>query len=563
MSFEESAVRPVGARRRLIGDIAVALGFASREEIEDAVAEARLRGVPTGQVLLDRKVLRADELAQVLAERFEVPYVDLSTLEPDMGAVSLLTPEAVRRYEALPIGFEKDGCLLLAMADPANVLTIDDVTMITGRRVKVLAAASDDIVQLASRLHQLGEAIEDIGEEELESEQEVALGGVDSEAPIVKLVHSLIAQAVAQGASDIHISPGEGETAVQLRVDGVLHRCATVRKRMTAGVISRIKIMGELDISERRVPQDGRFALTVNGSRVDIRVVTLPLIYGEGAVLRILNGSSEVSDLSSLGMGEREMALFSSAIERPNGAVLVTGPTGSGKSTTLYAALSALSGGERSVLSIEDPVEVRLKGVRQIQVSTKVGVTFATGLRSMLRADPDVIMVGEIRDRETATIAVEAALTGHLLLSTLHTRDAPGALGRLIDMGIEPFLVAGAVDCVLAQRLVRLLCPHCKHATKLPDALLNRLGVVRSEAFDPAGCPRCNGTGYRGRIGVYEVMALSEEMRSALMEKRRLTEIRAIAEKEGMSRLRDDGLEKVRRGLTSIVEIERMTASVL
>lgn len=563
IGFEERAARPEGARRRLIGDIAVDLGFAERGQIEQAVLEARERGMPTGQVLIERKVLREDELAQVLAERFGVPYIDLSTLEPDMGAVTLLSADAVRRYQAIPIGFAEDGSLMLAMADPTNVLTADDVAMITGRRVKVLAAASEDIAQLSARLHQMGDAIEDVVEDEPELEQPSLTEGVDSDAPIVKLVHSLIGQAVAQGASDIHISPQEGDTSVEFRVDGVLHRSATVRRRLTAGVISRIKIMAELDISERRLPQDGRFALTVEGSRVDIRVVTLPLVHGEGAVLRILDGVSAVEDFAALGMQAADEALFQAAIARPHGAVLVTGPTGSGKSTTLYAALGALGGGERSVLTIEDPVEARLPGVKQIQVSPKAGVTFATGLRSMLRADPDVIMVGEIRDRDTAQIAVEAALTGHLVLSTLHTRDAPSALGRLIDMGIEPFLVSAAIDCVLAQRLMRVLCPHCKQPTSLPEELLARYRLTREEAFDPVGCPRCAGTGYRGRIGVYEAMSVSEELRAALMQRPTLEQMSAIAERSGMRRLRDDGLQKVRSGITSIAEVERMTASVL
>jgi len=549
----------------LIGDIAVDLGFATREEIEGAVQLASERGVPTGQVLLERKVLRDDELARVLAQRFEVEYVDLSAIEPDMGAATLLSAEAVRRYHAIPVSFEEDGTLLLAMADPANVLTADDVMMITGRRVKIAAAAANDIAQLAARLDQVAGSIEDFTEPESEGEDEAELlmEQADKDAPIIKLVHSLIAQAVTQGASDIHINPQEGDTEVELRVDGVLHRAATVKRRLTPSVVSRIKIMAELDISERRKPQDGRFAVTVEGSRVDIRVVTLPLVHGEGVVLRILDGVTNVRELSSLGMQDRERDLMEAAIQRPHGAILVTGPTGSGKSTTLYAALSALGSGPRSVITIEDPVEARLPGIKQIQVSAKAGITFETGLRSMLRADPDVIMVGEIRDRPTAQIAIEAALTGHLVISTLHTRDAPSALSRLMDMGIEPFLVSGAIDCVIAQRLIRLLCSHCKAPSTLPDSVLTRYGLQGVETWQAVGCPRCGGSGYRGRIGVYEVMSVTEEMKSSLLRRKGMEEISALAERQGMRRLRDDGLEKVRAGLTSIEEIERMTASVL
>jgi type IV pilus assembly protein PilB len=553
------------ARRpgRLLGDIAVDLGFATREDVEMAALAARERGVPTGQVLVERKVMRQDQLARVLAERFGVPYVDLSATEVDMGVASMLSPEAIRRYQAIPIGLDQDGVLLLAMADPANVLTADDVAMITGKRVRVLAASVEDVLQIAGRFEGIAESIDEIAAVEPEDEEQTLAESADADAPIIKLVHSLIAQAVAQGASDIHITPQEGDTEVELRVDGVLHRAATIRRRMTPGVISRIKIMADLDISERRVPQDGRLALTVDSSRVDIRVVTLPLVGGEGAVLRILDGGAVVRELSSLGIAPRELQALQSALARPHGAVLVTGPTGSGKSTTLYGALGALAGGERSVITIEDPVESRIPGTKQIQVTPRSGMSFATGLRSMLRADPDVIMVGEIRDAATAQIAVEAALTGHLLLSTLHTRDAPSALSRLIDMGIEPFLVSAAVDCVIAQRLVRLLCPHCKQPLQLSEQVAERYGLHGAQAFEPGGCQRCASTGYRGRIGVYEVMSMSQELKGLVMERARVQEIARVAEQQGMRRLREDGLQKVRQGLTSIAEIERIAASAL
>jgi type IV pilus assembly protein PilB len=321
--------------------------------------------------------------------------------------------------------------------------------------------------------------------------------------------------------------------------------------------------MGDLDISEKRVPQDGRFALTVDGRRVDIRVVTLPLVYGEGVVLRILDKGAVIDGLQSLGMPEDALAHFSGAIKKPNGAVLVTGPTGSGKSTTLYAALDELNDGERSILTIEDPVEQRIGGIKQMQIAPKAGVTFDVGLRSMLRADPDVIMVGEIRDRETAHIAVEAALTGHLVLSTLHTRDAPSGLGRLIDMGIEPFLVSSAVDCIVAQRLVRMLCKHCKKQQAVPESVLAEHGLQGATVFDAVGCSRCGGTGYRGRVGVYEVMPVSERIRALILERASVDVMVSVAISEGMRRLRDDALQKVRDGVTSIAEVERMTSSLL
>ncbi|HEX9482366.1 MAG TPA: GspE/PulE family protein, partial [Solirubrobacteraceae bacterium] len=441
-----------GRSTRMIGEVAVDLGFADLETVEEAVAAARAQGRPTGLVLVERGILRHDQLARVVAERFGLDFVDLSVYDLDMGAVNLISVDAAKRYQAVPVGYSEDASLVLAMANPTNVLTIDDIGMMTGRRIRPAAASVEDLNLLLARLTSMDESIADLSDEEAEEAEDAAgalVDEADNDAPIIKLVHSIVAQAIQQGASDIHVNPEEGDTRVLFRVDGVLTPAATVKRKMAAGVVSRIKILAELDISERRVPQDGRFALTVEGRRVDIRVVTLPLVHGEGAVLRILDKSVVVDGLESLGMQDAELDRFRGAIQRPNGAVLVTGPTGSGKSTTLYAALPVVNDGDRSVLTIEDPVEQRIAGIKQMQIAPKAGVTFEVGLRSMLRADPDVIMVGEIRDRQTARIAIEAALTGHLVLSTLHTRDAPSALGRLIDMGIEPFLVSSAVDCIV------------------------------------------------------------------------------------------------------------------
>ncbi len=554
-----------GRSTRMIGEVVVDLGFAERDTVEEAVALARSQGRPTGLVLVEQGVLRHDQLARVVAERFGLDYIDLAVYELDMGAVSLLSADAAKRYQAVPVGFTDDGSVLLAMADPTNVLTIDDVAMMTGRRVRAAAASAEDLDLLLARLTRMDASIEDIVEDEGQDDADADLhvDEADSDAPVIKLVHSLVAQAVEQGASDIHLNPEEGDTRVQFRIDGVLHPAATVKRKMAMGVVSRIKIMADLDISEKRVPQDGRFALTVDRRRVDIRVVTLPLVYGEGVVMRILDKGATIQSLDSLGMQVAELEKFTQAIHRPNGAVLVTGPTGSGKSTTLYAALAALNDGDRSILTIEDPVEQRIPGIKQMQIAPKAGVTFDVGLRSMLRADPDVIMVGEIRDRETAHIAVEAALTGHLVLSTLHTRDAPSALGRLIDMGIEPFLVSSAIDCIVAQRLVRMLCKHCKRPLTVSEAVLAEHGLQGAETYEAVGCSRCGNSGYRGRMGLYEVMTVSERIRALILERASVDDMVALAVGEGMLRLRDDGIEKVREGLTSIAEIERMTASLL
>jgi type IV pilus assembly protein PilB len=550
---------------RLIGDVVVDLGYATREQVEDAVELARAQRKPTGQVLVEQGILRHDQLARVVAERYGLDYIDLSVYELDMGAVNLLEMEAIRRYRAVPVGFLEDGALLLAMADPTNVLTVDDVAMLTGRRVRASAASIEDLNILITRLSRVEQSVEAIAEHELEaeSEKELLVDEADRDAPVIKLVHSIIGEAVEQGASDIHVDPGEQDMKVLLRVDGVLTQAATLKRSMAASVISRVKIMGEMDISERRLPQDGRFALNVAGRRVDVRVTTLPLVHGEGAYLRILDQGATVRELESLGMQRTEQDRFAYAIGRPGGAVLVTGPTGSGKSTTLYAALGAINDGARSIITIEDPVESRIAGVKQMQVSPKAGMTFAGGLRAMLRADPDVIMVGEIRDRETAHIAVEAALTGHLVLSTLHTRDAPSALGRLIDMGIEPFLISSAIDCIVAQRLVRMLCPHCRQPSKTPESLHAEYGLCAGEAFDAEGCSRCSQSGYRGRVGIYEVMPIGEELRQLVLDRASVDEIAAAAERGGMRRMREDGIAKVRAGQTSIAEIERLTASVL
>ncbi len=551
-----------GRSERLIGDVVVDLGFARRETVEQAVAVAREQGRTTGQILLESGAVRHDQLARALAERFGVDFIDLSVFEIDMGAVNLVPADVAKRYQAVPVGFLPDRTVLLAMADPTNVLTLDEISMITGMKIRPAAAAAEDLAALIGRLGRLDETVAEV-EEPAEEELEVSLQeGPAGDAPIVKLVHSIIAQAVEQGASDIHCNPEPGDMQVLFRIDGVLTPAATIARSMSAGVVSRVKIMASLDIAERRVPQDGRLAVTIDGRRVDVRVVTLPLVKGEGVVMRILDTAAVVRDLESLGMHGAQLERFVAAVGKPYGAVLVTGPTGSGKSTTLYGALGIINDGQRSILTIEDPVESQITGIKQMQVAPKAGVTFASGLRSMLRADPDVIMVGEIRDRETAEIAVQAALTGHLVLSTLHTRDAVSAITRLVDMGIEPFMVAAAIDCVVAQRLARTLCGQCKRPAELSDAVRAEHGLQDAQVFEPAGCIRCGWAGYHGRVGLYEVMPVTEEIRRLVLERRGADEIAAAAARVGMRSMREDGIEKVRQGLTSLVEVGRVTSAV-
>jgi type IV pilus assembly protein PilB len=558
--------RRSGRSARMIGEVVVDLGLADQQTVEACVELARSEGRPTGAVLVEQGVLRHDQLARVVAERFGLDYVDLSVYELDVSATHLIDPQVCRRYRAVPIGFSVEGAVLLAMADPTNVLTIDDITMMTGRRIRPVAASQEDLTLLLSRLTKLDESIDAIADDAAQGEDEgdpLAIDEAGGDAPIIKLVHSIVAQAIHRGASDIHLNPEDGDWKVVFRVDGVLTQAATIKRKMAKGVVSRMKIMAEIDISVKRVPQDGRFALTVDGRRVDVRVVTLPLAHGEGVVMRILDKGVSIQGMDTLGMPEPELERVTSAIHRPNGAVLVTGPTGSGKSTTLYAGLVELNDGQRSIITIEDPVEQRIEGIKQMQIHPKAGVTFDVGLRSILRADPDVIMVGEIRDRETAHIAIEAALTGHLVLSTLHTRDAPSGLGRLIDMGIEPFLVSSAIDCIVAQRLVRVLCPHCKREQKVSDAVLAEHDLAGVTVLEPVGCKRCGGSGFRGRVGVYEVLTVTEPIRQLILERASVDAMVEVAEGEGMRRLRENGLDLVRDGTTSIAEIERMTTSLL
>jgi type IV pilus assembly protein PilB len=556
-----------GSSSRFLTDVIVDMGLASRGLVEEAVESSRGLGTTPERVLLDAGALTRDGLSRALAERYGLDYLDLGAFSVDMSAANLVTTTAAKRYQAVPVAFADKRTLLVAMADPANVLAVDDIAIMTGYEVRVAVAPPDDIAGLISRLDRLEDVVSD--SHELEEEQGGVAEVVDlhetaEDAPVVKLVNQIVAQAVERGASDVHLAPDGRELRVRFRIDGVLQDVTTVPRRMAAGVISRVKIMAELDIAERRLPQDGRVGLAVDGRHVDLRVVTLPSVHGEALVLRVLDKDSVVVELDKLGMAEPERERFERAFNETHGAVLVTGPTGSGKSTTLYAALQRLNTAEKNIITVEDPVEYEIAGLTQVQVSPKVGLTFATGLRSMVRADPDVIMVGEIRDRETAQIAVESALTGHLVLSTLHTNDAPSAITRLVEMGIEPFLVASALDCVVAQRLARRLCSHCKRRTIVPAQILRDSGykaLVDLEAYEPVGCRRCGGSGYRGRVGLYEVMDVSPEIQKLALERRPAEEMRDVAVRQGMRRLRDDGLEKVRQGRTSMAEIARVLGS--
>ncbi|MGZ8686073.1 MAG: GspE/PulE family protein [Solirubrobacterales bacterium] len=559
--------RSRGRSGGFLTDVLVELGFATREQVDYAVEQSRTAGKTPEALLIEQGALETERLARAVAERYGLDFVDLASFQVDMAAANLISVKSARRHQALPIRTLDEGTLLLAMADPANVLALDDVQMATGLNCRVAVAPASDIDELVSKLSTLQSTVaEAIAEEEEEGPDAAEITDIRAsaeDAPVIKLVNSILGQAVAEGASDIHFEASEGEMRIRFRVDGVLQEAARVPKRMVSGVISRVKIMSELDIAEKRVPQDGRVGIALDDRRVDLRVTTLPTQRGESAAIRILDEAAGLRTLDDLGMAGDERVRFETSFRKPYGAILVTGPTGSGKSTTLYAALQALNNVDKNIVTIEDPVEYRLDGVNQIGVHRKAGLTFAAGLRSVLRADPDVIMVGEVRDAETARIAIESALTGHMVLTTLHTNDAPGAITRLNEMGIEAFLTSSAVDCVVAQRLARVLCSHCKRRTLLSQSALTDAGFrvgADLEAYEPVGCPRCHRVGYRGRVGIYSVMVLSERIKEMVVDAASETDIARAAREEGMLTLREAGLNKVRAGVTSIEEVARVAS---
>jgi type IV pilus assembly protein PilB len=570
---EESAgtpgLTPPRTRGRSSGfltDVLAELGYIAPERVQQAVEEARTAGRRPEQLLLEQGAVTGDQLSRATAERYGHDHIDLTAYQVDMAAANLIPANTARRYRAIPVGFVDKETLLLAIADPSNVLAVDDIQMATSLDCRVAVAADEDIEALISRLNTLQSAVteatfEEEAEEDLAEVSDIQVSAED--APVIKLVYSILGQGVGEGASDIHFEPADDEMRVRFRVDGVLREAAHVPKRMVNAVVSRLKIMSDLNIAEKRVPQDGRVSVTVEDRRVDLRITTLPTQQGEGATIRILDKDNAQRSLDELGMDGSGRDRFERAFHQAYGAVLVTGPTGSGKSTTLYAALREMNTVDKKIITIEDPVEYQLDGVSQINVNRKAGLDFATGLRSILRADPDVVMVGEIRDGETARIAIEAALTGHMMLSTLHTNDAPGAITRLAKMGIESFLTASSVDCVVAQRLARKLCSHCKRRTVVPPEALGEMGMRVGgdlEAYEPVGCARCTQSGYRGRVGIYSVMKMSERIKDMTVSQAAEADIGTAAREEGMLTLREDGLRKVRAGQTSIEEILRVTA---
>jgi len=570
-------------------ELVVDLLSATKLVPEDRLALARGRAQQTGSLgaaLVEEGVASGDGIARMLALHHQMPHVDLATLVRmvdgekktgiDLEAVKLFPLHVLERVTAVPYAFADDGRVCVAIADPADLHSIDELRLATRHPLELAVASRDDI---SVELHKLSRAsgasgaklaVQEIDAADLDfavDEDETDLEAVDgiSDAPLVRLVNSVLFQAAEDGASDVHFAPEAEALVVRYRIDGVLQEVQRIPKRMAAGVTTRLKVLAKLDIAERRKPQDGRISLNAAaaGRMLDIRVATLPTVEGESVVMRLLDKSKEPPTLEELGLSEEMQETLSAIVTRPTGALLVTGPTGSGKSTTLFAALNQIANPSINIITVEDPVEYRLKGINQVQINARAGLTFAAALRSILRSDPDVVMVGEIRDGETAKISIEAALTGHLVLSTLHTNDAPSALTRLNEMGVEPFLTGAAVTGVLAQRLARKLCAHCcEMYTPSRDELLEARvspDIDGMAFYRKKGCPRCNQTGYKGRIGIYQLLAMTEELASLAASKASREEIERAALTTGMRTLWDDGVSKISAGLTSIEELKRVT----
>lgn len=568
-------------KRESTGEVFLRLGLITEEHLRQAMEKQKqLKSrEPLGHLLVNMGFITEKDRVRGLGAHWGVPFIDLTEQEIDTDACKLVAQEVARRLKVLPVSRE-NGKLALAMKDPLDIFAIDEIRLVTGLDVEPMIAVEEDLISTIGRAYRntasVSEAVSslmkdfddgfaiDVGDvadqEEFSVEQ---LKSLSEEAPVIKLMNLIISRAVLDGASDIHIEPASNDLRVRYRIDGVMHDEMSVPKKVQPSLISRVKIMCDLDIAEKRAPQDGRLSAVIEGRHYDFRVSTLPAINGEKVVMRILDKGAVSVGLNKLGLLTETLEQFENVIMRSYGIILVTGPTGSGKSTTLYSVLSKLNSGEKNILTIEDPVEYELPGITQSGVNPRAGLTFATGLRTMLRQDPDIIMVGEIRDAETALIAVEAALTGHLVLSTLHTNDAPGAVARLIDMGVEPFLIASSLIAVLAQRLVRTICPKCKESYEPPQDAMKRLGLSSADNdkvtfYRGRGCDHCKQTGYKGRIGVFELMTVNDRLRDLILSKSSTHAVREAAIEAGMKTLREDALEKILLGTTTLEECIRV-----
>lgn len=571
-------MKKTGTHKRL-GEMLVETGIITSEQLQEALEEQKKSGGRLGQNLMALGYITEDVMAAFVGKQLGISYVSLSEYGEISGDVTKVVPENICRHQTLvPISLE-ENVLTIAMADPLNVFTVDDLRVMTGYEIKVVISSEAEIKSAIEKYYGNKGSMEDIlktmddgksgGTLELVQEQEeqvdiASLEAAGEEAPVVKIVNLILTGAVKSGASDIHIEPFEKSLRTRYRIDGVLHEISSPPKRLTSAIISRIKIMANLDIAERRLPQDGRIKVKVIGKEIDLRVSILPTAFGEKVVMRILDASSLCLDLTKLGFEPDVLPIYQKHIEIPYGICLVTGPTGSGKSTTLYSSLSTLNYPDRNIMTIEDPVEYVLEGINQVQAKPDIGLTFAAGLRSFLRQDPDIIMVGEIRDAETAEIAINAALTGHLVFSTLHTNDAAGAVTRLTNMGIEPFLTASTVVMVIAQRLVRVICENCKEDYQVPAQFIRDLGEKYEDdkpvlLYRGKGCDRCTNTGYRGRLACYEIMVVDDEVRDLILERASTHLVKQKSREHGMITLREAAFRKVLNGVTTVEEMMRVT----
>ena len=564
---------PLSAKNSYIGELLIEEGIITRAQLDDALVKQKLKSQSGARGLLGHTLVELgyctdSDISRAIAKKSGVQFLTMDNYEIGMSAANLISPELAKKYSALPIGFE-NGRLLLAMKNPGDIIAIDDLRIITGFGIKPVVINDKELDAAIRRFSNISMELQETNEiEEAEEEEE----GTDTDnlngKPAVQLANQIVNQAVRAGASDIHIEPQEKRIRIRFRIDGVLHEIMQQPITLHPTLVSRIKVMSNMDIAERRVPQDGRITLRVDGNIIDVRVASMPSAYGEKITMRLLNRNDRVITLKELGFHSVEIVKYEKTMKSPYGFILITGPTGSGKSTTLYASLAVLNQPDKNIITLEDPIERRMEGLTQVQVNAKAGMTFASGLRSILRNDPDTIMVGEIRDHETARIAVESALTGHLVLSTMHTNDSAGAVTRIGDMGIEPYLTASALIGVIAQRLIRVLCPECKQPyVTTREEILNSAADFpfdgdekEIELYQAKGCVYCNGTGYKGRKGVYEFLRITETIQKMILNRASTRDIHNVAVKEGMLTMRQHGLLKVRMGLTTLEELLRVIA---
>jgi len=579
----------IDTKKKMLGQMLVADGLITEDQLKHALDEQKKGGRKLGEVLVDLGFISEHNIATFLGRQLHIPYVEIDRQLVDVETVKLISGDLARRLTAIPLYKDKTA-LVVAMADPLNIFGVDDIMKATGMEVKQVVATRSDIAKAIDRYYSMTQTIEaatlDFAGERGPAILEEAAGPTAEDAPVVKLVSMLIAQAVLDRASDIHIDPEGNHIKIRYRIDGVLTEVRTLPREMHAPIVSRIKILANMDIAEKRVPQDGRFqarithgdsgpivnavfhersALRMDGdTAVDIRVSTLPVIQGETVVMRILDRSHIILSLDGLNFSPQTLGRYRRLISKPYGMILVTGPTGSGKTTTLYASINAIDRKANNIVTVEDPVEYQMIGVNQMQVNPKAGTTFASGLRSILRQDPDIIMVGEIRDRETAEIAIQAALTGHLVFATLHTNDSASAATRLIDMGIEAFLIASSTIGIMAQRLARKICDRCKKPYTATAELMKSLAITANEGtfYRGEGCTACKNTGYQGRVGLYELLELDESIRGLIVAKAASSSIKAAAVKSGFRTLREEGMRKAADGVTTLEEVLRVTQDV-